>query len=462
MFMRRLGLAAVVALAAVVLPAPASAADDATLLRVFLKDGNSLVSYGEPALVGDHVVFSMPIAPPPNPPLHLVDLPLTRVDWDRTSRYANAARASHYVQTRAEADYAALSNEIARTLGQVAAADTPEQRITIVERARKALADWPQTHFNYRQTEVRQMLSMLDEALADLRAATGAQRFDLALTAYAEPPAITEPLLPPPTLQESIEQVLRAARSVDSSADRIALLATAMVTIDKSRATLPAEWAAAIRLDAEMTMRAEQRIDQSYRTLTSRTMTLADTHLRMGDVHALERLIRSIPERDAALGGKRPDAVMALVTAIEDKLDAARRLQLARDRWALRATAYQEYQSAIAAPLRLFAQLTPMLESIKALSGSTPASLTFIDRTTLTIRKLASVIKPPQELTAVHALFLSAVQLAANAAQIRREAVLAEDMSRAWNASSAAAGALMLISRANTDMLAVVQRPELR
>ena len=38
------------------------AADDATLLRVFLKDGTSLVSYGEPARVGDRVVFSMPTA----------------------------------------------------------------------------------------------------------------------------------------------------------------------------------------------------------------------------------------------------------------------------------------------------------------------------------------------------------------------------------------------------------------
>ena len=41
-------------------PAAARAADDATLLRVFLNDGTSLVSYGELARVGDRVVFSMP------------------------------------------------------------------------------------------------------------------------------------------------------------------------------------------------------------------------------------------------------------------------------------------------------------------------------------------------------------------------------------------------------------------
>src|SRR5947209_3100797 len=53
---------------------PAVAADDVTLLRVFLTDGSSLVSYGEPARIGDRVVFSMPTAATPNPPLHSVDL----------------------------------------------------------------------------------------------------------------------------------------------------------------------------------------------------------------------------------------------------------------------------------------------------------------------------------------------------------------------------------------------------
>ena len=56
-------LAAVVFAAALVIPfraAAAPAADEATLLRVFLTDGTSLVSYGEPARVSDRVIFSMP------------------------------------------------------------------------------------------------------------------------------------------------------------------------------------------------------------------------------------------------------------------------------------------------------------------------------------------------------------------------------------------------------------------
>jgi hypothetical protein len=461
--MYRLGLAAALVAAAVGLaPHPAWAADDATLLRVFLKDGSSLVSYGEPARVNDRVIFSMPTAPPPNPPLHLVNLPLDRIDWDRTERYATTARASHYLEGQAEADYAALSGDLAQTLNEVGATTNPVERLGIVERARKALVDWPQTHYNYRQAEVRQMVSMLDEAIADLRAATGARKFDLALSASVEPPTIVEPLLPPPSLQESLAQGLIAANTVDNAAERTSLLATVMAGIDRARPLLPVEWAATTRYEAEMAMRAEQRVDQSYRALTNTLLAQANQRARMADVRGLERLLRSIPQRDAGLGSKRPDAVAGIVAAIEERLDAARRLQLERDRWALRAPSFEHYRADVAAPLNLFTQLQPALENIKALSGSTPGALRFVERTAANILKLAKDIVPPTELVAAHALFVSAVQLSANAAQIRREAALAGDMSRAWNASSAAAGALMLAGRARTDMQAIVRPPQLR
>src|SRR5713101_5626224 len=100
-----------------------SAADDAALFRVFLKDGPTLVSYGEFAHVGDRVVFSMPLGDvETNPALQLVNIGADRVDWVRTTRYAESARAAHYITTRAENDYAAISNEVARTLNEVAQA----------------------------------------------------------------------------------------------------------------------------------------------------------------------------------------------------------------------------------------------------------------------------------------------------------------------------------------------------
>jgi hypothetical protein len=441
---------------------PAVPADDATLLRVFLTDGTSLVSYGEPARVGDRVIFSMPSATTPNPPLHLVNLPVERVDWDRTNRYAATARATHYIQTQAETDYTVLSNDVALALNEVARTSDPAQRLAIVERARATLADWPQNHYGYRQGEVRQMLSLLDEAIADLRAARGGGRFDLTLSAYADPPAIVEPLLPPPDAKEAVEHMLLAARTVDSAAERTSLLATAVAAIDRDKALLPADWAAATRAATQAEVRAELRLDRAYQGLTARTMTVASYRAQMADVRGLERLLRAIPQRDAFLGGKRPDAVNALVAAVQGKLDAARQLQLARDRWAMRAPDLRRYRVAMRAPMATFAGLRPALENIKALSGSSPATLAWVQGTVAQILELVSAIAPPQEVAAAHALLISAVQLAFNAAQIRREAALAADMARAWDASSAAAGALMLDARARADIQDMLRMPQLR
>ena len=447
--------------ATVALPA-AAGADDATLLRVFLKDGTSLVSFGEPAHVGDRVVFSMPTGAMPNPPLHLVNLAADRVDWDRTDRYSASARASHYLSTRAELDYAALSNAMADALNQVTQTSDANQRLQIVEQARRTLAAWPESHYNYRLQEVRQMLAMLDEAIADLRASTGARRFDLALSASVEPLTISEPLLPPPSPKEAIEAVLSAARAVDSSAERTSLLTTALVNLERDKEMLPPAWLVATRTSTTDAINLEVRLDKSYQSFSASTMTAAARQARLADVRGLERLLTQIQARDEELGRKRPETVNALIAAVEERLDAARRLQLARDRWTMRQPEFRQYDVAISAPIDLFARLKPALENIKALSGSSPGSLVFVERISAQILKLSAAIAPPEEFIAAHGLLVSAVHLASQAAKVRREATLASDMARAWDASSAAAGALMLGARAQSDIQTLMRPPQLR
>src|SRR5262249_6570668 len=153
---------------------------------------------------------------------------------------------------------------------------------------------------------------------------------------------------------------------------------------------------------------------------------------RLADVRGLERLLTQIQARDEELGRKRPETVNALVAAVEEKLDAARRLQLARDRWTMRQPEFRQYDVAISAPIDLFARLKPALENIKALSGSSPGSLVFVERISAQILKLSAAIAPPEEFIAAHGLLVSAVQLASQAAKVRREATLASDMARAW------------------------------
>jgi len=329
----------------------ANAADEAAMFRVFLKDGRSLVSYGEIARVGERVVFSMPTGVGSNPSLRLINIPSTRVDWERTDRYAISARAGRYIETQAEIDYTELSSQITLTLDQVGQTTDPARRLAIVQQARKILADWPQAHYNYRDGDIRQLLTMLDQAIADLRVST-VGRFDLNLVAFSSPPPPVEPLLPAPSLQEAIEQTLMAARLADSSSERVSLLTAAVEELRSARADLPTDWVLATAAAARRDIEAEVRVDQSYQSLTRRMMRLADLHARNANVRGVEQVMARVLQRDLALGGTRPDAVNALVRAVEEKLDAARRLRLARDRWALRAPELTKYRVAISRPRR--------------------------------------------------------------------------------------------------------------
>ena len=440
----------------------AAAADDVTLLRVFLTDGSALVSYGEPARIGDRVVFSIPTAATPDPPLHLVDIAAARIDWERTNRYADAARAAHYVSTQAEFDYAALSVRMTQALNQLMQTDDAGRRLVIAENARKMLAAWPPDHYNYRLNEVRQMLSLLDEAIADLRAASGDGRFDLSLAAFVDPAPATEPLVAAPTPKETIDQILIAARIADTASERTALLETALASLDRDAATLPSAWLETTRTATRAQVEAERLTDRAYQGLTARIIAQADRRARVADVGSLMRLVDRVQLGDRELGGQRPEMVAALIAAVEARLDAARRLQLARDRWTLRAPEFRQYRTAIKTPLDLFASLEPALRQIKALAGSSPSSLLRIERAVAEILLLARGIAPPPEFRSVQAVLVSAVQLAGSAGQIRREATVAEDIARAWDASSAAAGALMLGAQARTEMQRLLRPPELR
>jgi hypothetical protein len=165
--------------------------------------------------------------------------------------------------------------------------------------------------------------------------------------------------------------------------------------------------------------------------------------------------------RDEALGRTRPDTVSAIVAVVEEQLDAARRLRLERDRWALRLPELRSYRESVGSSIQKLIRLGPALEDIKALAGSGPDALGSILKAAGDVLRVARAITPPDELREVHSLLLSATQLADAAARFRREAALTGDMSRAWEASSAAAGALMLSARARTEMQVALRLPQL-
>jgi hypothetical protein len=296
------------------------------------------------------------------------------------------------------------------------------------------------------------MVTLLDEAIADLRAAAGLQRFDLSLVASADPAHASGLLLPMPTPREAIEQTLTAARLSDSPAERVSLMSMALASIERDADVLPSDWRTEIRKTTKASIAVELETDRAYQSLTSRMLGLAGLRARAADVRGLQRLLIELRERDRALGAKRPDAVNALVESVEVKLDAARRLRLAREGWSIRLPELTRYRVSVTPNLERLDRQKSALEDIKSLAGSAPETLAIIQHTAAQVLKMASEITPPEELRAAHALLVSAAQLADSAARIRREAALTGDIARAWDASAAAAGALMLVARARTEI----------
>ena len=145
---------------------------DVTLFRLYLLDGTVLTSYGEFARVDDSVIFSMPVGGKPEEPrIHVTSVKAALVDWPRTDRYSASARYQRYAETRGEEDFRILSNEVALALNDIALSSNRQQALALAEGVRRTVADWPRTHYGYRQNDVREIVSVLDQAISTLRAA---------------------------------------------------------------------------------------------------------------------------------------------------------------------------------------------------------------------------------------------------------------------------------------------------
>jgi hypothetical protein len=454
--------AGVLAAAFVFVSAPAFAAD-ALLYRIFLRDGSTLVSYGDFARVADRVVFSIPVGglDEPTPKLHLVSIAESAVDWGRTDSYAQATRARQYAASQGEADFDVLSNQVALALHEVALTKDPARRLALATDARKMLASWPAAHHGYRAADVAQLAGLLDDAVGELRVAAGLPRIDLALVATSSPLPPTVPEMAPPTLRESIELAFKAAAVTDDPTERISLLQAIVAEAPPVEAVEKGSWMAIVHSRVSAELAREMRVDRSYRDLVTRTVTAADQRAKRADVGGIERLVESVLKADDRLGRRRPQTTAALLATLDGRLDAARRLRLARDAWVLRRDGLADYERRIRAAVDRLRKATPGLEQIRQLSGPSPDALApLAARLTDGWRDLKNV-RPPAEAEAVHNLLVSALQLAIRAASSRQMAIKTADMNTAWEASAAAAGALLMLERAQDDLRKLTVPPEL-
>ena len=465
MHRKRLLLAALVALGTAV---PAFA-ESVTLLRVFLNDGTAIVSYGEYARVGDRVVFSMPIGgvdprSAGDPNLHVVNLPVSAVNWAATEKYAESARYSHYMANSAESDYAALAGEVAAVLNKIVLAKDAKARLGLAVDARRRLASWPKDHYGYRAGDVGEMLGMLDEAISDLRVAAGETRFAIDLVAASPqvPRPDPVPMLRAPTPAEAIAQAIAVAKATDVAADRVSILRTVVGVIDNPSNAVPGRWAATTRRWAIRTIGDELRVGKAYSALSTTMLRRATTAAARADVRAVQGVLQAVVRRDVQLGRKRPDEVNALIEQVRAQLDAARRLRLARDQWAERAASFSTYTQGVAPIVAGMVRARRTLDDIKQLVGSDASVLVAWGERLAANARTLNGMAVPDELKPAHALLSSAVTLAETAMKTRRQAAMSGELQLAWDASSAASGSIMLLSKAQEDMEAAVRLPQIR
>jgi hypothetical protein len=457
-----LRLAALIAFVSLAAAEATHAATDATLLRLFLRDGDSFVSYGEFARVEDQVVFSMPVGGPADQPrLHVVSIPAAQVDWPRTERYTLAVRSQRYADTRGEGDFERLSNDIARVLNEVALATDKNAALTAAEQARVTLANWPNTHYGYRERDVQEVVSLLDEAISDLRASAGRSDFNLALVATPTETGY-EPILGPPNIIEQIDAVFRAARLAPHVADRVSLLQESLALVAEAGAALSPSEASRLRRLAEEQLHEEAVIDDRYTALTRRLLASATDAAAQARISDVERVINRVAKEDAQLGRRRPEVVQALDASLQVQLDNARRLRLLRDRWQIRRSTYRQYQRTINSQLLQLVKIQPSLDAIRRLTGPPPTTLVSIRSRLAGGADRLQRMTVPDFLRPTHELLVSAWRFAETAVDIRYDAVSSGNVAIAMQASSSAAGALLMVERVQSEIRALLEPPRLQ
>jgi hypothetical protein len=217
-----------------------------------------------------------------------------------------------------------------------------------------------------------------------------------------------------------------------------------------------------LRRFAESEIRKEQVIDSRYDELARRVMASANRGAARARASDVQHVLDQIPREDARLGRRRPEVIQALQYSVEGQLQAARRLRLQRDRWELRLALYREYQKSVGAQLLQLVKSQPALEAIRRLDGPPTETLVSLQaRLTGGAARLERT-RVPSDMRQVHELLLGAWRFAENAVRGRYEAARAADVNTAWEASSSAAGALLLLSRAQQELRTLLEPPKLQ
>jgi hypothetical protein len=429
-----------------------------TTYRVFLSDGRALPSFGESVQVGDRLVFNLLVRETSSGrDLQLMSLPVSSVDLAKTSSYAESMRAATFGSTRGEAEYAKLSVEVAAALDTIAGASDVKDRLALAQQTRSRLLTWSQQHHRYRDKDVRELVVLFDDVIADMRAAAGESAFALDLVAGNPPEPDGEPVAAaPPTLAESIEAALAAARVADIADERMALLRAVVEATAGDAALGDARAAATRELDAEV------EAASAYQKLAADIEAKTRDAVKHGSVTAVTRLRDELAARSRTLNSRRAVELVALARRLDAALEAARVHRLALDHYLYALGHMKTYERQIRPALAGLDGLTAVLEAIRDMRDVRFETLESSAARFDTLIAQASRVSAPDDLAGVHATILSTLRMAKEACARRRHAVIANKIEIARDASSAAAGALLLSAQARQDLVKGMQAPNVQ
>ena len=155
----------------------------------------------------------------------------------------------------------------------------------------------------------------------------------------------------------------------------------------------------------------------------------------------------TVEARDRALGGRRPQQVMALLAAIEAKLEAAREYQLHLEHYAAVRRDLLAYERRVRPAFATLDGLKSVMAFIRDMKSMAFERLVRADTRLQAMSVELARVTPPSDLAEVHATLLSAIHMSVQATSRRRLAVAAISMSLAREASTAAAGAELLLAQ---------------
>jgi hypothetical protein len=242
----------------------------------------------------------------------------------------------------------------------------------------------------------------------------------------------------------------------------VALLQAAMSLVSGNTAIIAGNEATPLKRSVERELRDELATDRRYASFSQRVVSQANEYAARAAIGDIERLVAKIPREDAKLGQKRPEVVQSINSVVQTQLIAARRLRLLRDQWLLRQSSYRAYQRSVASQILLLVKSQPMLDAIRRLDGPPPDRLLAL-RTQLSggAERLERV-RTPDYLRGINDLLVGTWRFADNAVRARVKAIEGGDAASAWEASSAAAGALMMLTRVQSEIRDILEPPRLK